>query len=123
MTKLVPILNTSDLQRSLSFYTEVLDFTIAPWDADLSSPVIDLLREDAKIQLTVLGEVPTGIAFNVEVEDVDELFRYYKDRGLDTSGRLNSPVHQGPLDQSWGTREFYVTDPDGNTLRFRHYPK
>ena len=23
-----------------------------------------------------------------------------------------------PIDQSWGTREFYVDDPDGNTLRF-----
>jgi hypothetical protein len=27
-------------------------------------------------------------------------------------------VHEGPLDQSWGTREFYVDDPDGNTIRF-----
>jgi catechol 2,3-dioxygenase-like lactoylglutathione lyase family enzyme len=122
MTQLVPILSITDLERSLRFYTEVLDFTVAPWDADLSSPVIDLLREGTKFQLTLLGEVPPGIAFNVEVEDVDELFRSYKARGLDTSTKPNSPVHQGPLDQSWGTREFYVTDPDGNTLRFRHYP-
>jgi len=34
--------------------------------------------------------------------------------GLDTSRQSGSPV-----DQTWGTREFYVTDPDGNTLRFR----
>lgn len=27
-------------------------------------------------------------------------------------------VHEGPLNQTWGTREFYVDDPDGNTLRF-----
>jgi hypothetical protein len=27
-------------------------------------------------------------------------------------------VHEGPIDQSWGMREFYVTDEDGNTLRF-----
>jgi hypothetical protein len=27
-------------------------------------------------------------------------------------------VHEGPLDQTWGTREFYVDDPDGNTIRF-----
>src|SRR5438477_12190220 len=27
-------------------------------------------------------------------------------------------VHEGPIDQSWGTREFYVDDPDSNTLRF-----
>lgn len=29
-----------------------------------------------------------------------------------------SPVHQGPIDQTWDTREFYVDDPDGNTLAF-----
>lgn len=122
MTKFVPILSISDLKRSLGFYTNVLDFTVAPYDADLSSPVIDLLREGAKIQLTLLSEVPPGIAVNVEVEDVDELFRIYLERGLDTRAKQDSPVHQGPLDQSWGTREFYVSDPDGNTLRFRHYP-
>jgi len=27
-------------------------------------------------------------------------------------------VHLGPVDQTWGTREFYVTDLEGNTLRF-----
>jgi hypothetical protein len=27
-------------------------------------------------------------------------------------------VHEGPIEQTWGTREFYVDDPDGNTLRF-----
>ncbi len=50
--------------------------------------------------------------------DVDELFKSYLARGLDTSRKAASPVHQGPVDQTWGKREFYVTDPDGNTLRF-----
>ena len=121
MTQLVPILSVTDLGRSIGFYTVILDFAVAPYDADLSSPVIDLVREGAKIQLTLLGENPRGIAVNVEVDEVDNLFRSFIDRGLDTSAKPNSPVHQGPLDQSWGTREFYVTDPDGNTLRFRHY--
>jgi hypothetical protein len=26
---------------------------------------------------------------------------------------------RAPTDQSWDTREFYVDDPDGNTLRFK----
>lgn len=30
---------------------------------------------------------------------------------------LTLTAHLGPVDQSWGTREFYVTDPSGNTLR------
>jgi hypothetical protein len=55
---------------------------------------------------------------NVRVDKVDELFQKYIKRGLDTSKKEESPVHQGPLNQSWGMREFYVTDPSGNTLRF-----
>jgi len=31
---------------------------------------------------------------------------------------LKYPDDLGPTDQTWGTREFYVTDADGNTLRF-----
>ena len=50
--------------------------------------------------------------------DVDALFAGFRARGLDPSGKPDSPVHQGPLDQTWGTREFYAEDPDGNVLRF-----
>jgi hypothetical protein len=52
------------------------------------------------------------------VNDVDALFQKYLSRGLDRSTKTDSPVHQSPVDQTWGSREFYVTDPDGNTLRF-----
>lgn len=46
------------------------------------------------------------------------LYKKYTIRGLDQSHRKESPVHLGPYDQSWGNRELYVTDTDGNTLRF-----
>ena len=46
--------------------------------------------------------------------------RAFRGRGLVTPGDPDAPehVHEGPIDQSWGTRELYVDDPDGNTLRF-----
>ena len=50
-------------------------------------------------------------------EDVDALFAKFLERGLKPA-KPESPVHQGPTDQTWGTREFYVDDPDGNTLAF-----
>jgi len=43
---------------------------------------------------------------------------------LPVLGARPSSAHQrgtgapGATDQTWGTREFYVGDPDGNTLRF-----
>ena len=27
-------------------------------------------------------------------------------------------IDSGPVDQTWGTREMYVKDADGNSLRF-----
>jgi catechol 2,3-dioxygenase-like lactoylglutathione lyase family enzyme len=63
------------------------------------------------------GDGVFGQAIAVAVDDVDRLFRTFRSRGL-APGRPESPVHCAPLEQSWGTREFYVDDPDGNTLRF-----
>jgi catechol 2,3-dioxygenase-like lactoylglutathione lyase family enzyme len=54
----------------------------------------------------------------VKTDDLDALWRKFLARGLVTPGRADSPVHEGPTEQTWGTREFYVSDPDGNTLRF-----
>ena len=56
----------------------------------------------------------------VTTDDVYAVFQRFRARGLKTPGNPDAPkeVHQGPIDQSWGTREFYVNDPDGNTLRF-----
>jgi uncharacterized glyoxalase superfamily protein PhnB len=82
-------------------------------------PVVAIRNADAWLMLTTLeGDQKPGISAVVAVENVDELYHRYHSRGLDTSAKKDSPVHQAPLDQTWGTREFYVTDPDGNTLRF-----
>jgi catechol 2,3-dioxygenase-like lactoylglutathione lyase family enzyme len=116
--KIVPVIKCSDLAGSIAFYTRTLDFVLAdPGDA---GPVIEVVHGDAELQLsTMSGDGMFGCAINVWVDDVDALFQKYLARGLDTSNREDSPVHQGPIDQTWGTREFYATDPDGNTLRFR----
>ena len=116
--RIVPVVKCSDLSRSIAFYTETLDFHLA--DPTDTGPVIEIVHGDAELQLsTMSGDSAYGCAINVWVDDVDAVFRTYVARGLDTSGRADSPVHRGPVDQTWGTRELYVTDPDGNTLRFR----
>ncbi|MFV4649355.1 VOC family protein, partial [Mycobacterium tuberculosis] len=64
------------------------------------------------------GDGVFGQALGIRVDDLDALYATFKARGLAPSAKPDSPVHQGPTEQSWGTREFYVDDPDGNTLRF-----
>jgi len=46
------------------------------------------------------------------VDDVDELYAELVAKGI--------PNDLQPADQTWGNREMYVRDPDGNCLRFTH---
>ncbi|MBD2701177.1 VOC family protein [Spirosoma sp. BT702] len=117
--KLIPLFKCRDMPEAVTFYTRILDFSVKYPQATANDWVIDLVNGVAELQLTVLeSDTLFGSVANIRVLDVDALFQYYVARGLDTSSKENSPVHQGPIDQSWGTREFYVTDSDGNTLRF-----
>lgn len=115
----IPIIRCSNVKKSLAFYTQVLDFEKKYLDQSDDDWVIDLVKSDAEIQLSQhAGDSAFGCAVNIRVNNIDDLFRKFVERGLDTSGRPDSPVHCGPVDQTWGIREFYVTDADGNTLRF-----
>jgi catechol 2,3-dioxygenase-like lactoylglutathione lyase family enzyme len=117
--KMIPLLRCRDMKEAISFYTSILDFELKDLNASPDDWVIDLVNGEAELQITCLeGNQNPGIAVNVRVDHVDDLFKKYIKRGLDISNKQNSPVHQGPLDQSWGMREFYITDPSGNTLRF-----
>lgn len=117
--KMIPLFKCRNMVEALDFYTSTLDFRLKYADASADDLVVDLVNEDAELQLTVLeSDNLFGSAVNVWVDDIDSLFNKYLERGLDTSHKKNSPVHQGPLNQTWGTREFYVTDNDGNTLRY-----
>ncbi len=118
---IIPTLRCRWLARSLAFYTRVLDFERVGPDGEVSDPgFVALEREGHELFLSShAGDGAFGQAVVVLTPDVDALFGRLKRRGLevpDTGG--SSPVHEGPVDQSWGTRELYVDDPDGNTIRF-----
>jgi catechol 2,3-dioxygenase-like lactoylglutathione lyase family enzyme len=120
--KIVPVIRSSDLERSLRFYTEVLDFE-RKWpgyeDREKANGVIDLDRHGGEIQLSRhSGDGVFGSVNRVFVDNVDERFETFRARGLDTTRRPKSPIHTAPVDQTWGLREFAVTDPDGNNLCF-----
>ena len=120
--KIIPLFKCRHMQESLDFYTQVLNFRQKYPEETASDAVIDLINEEAELQLTHYeSDTLYGSVVNIVVTDIDERFQRYLDRGLDISGKTHSPVHQGPIEQTWGSREFYVTDPSGNTLRFRQW--
>ena len=115
--KIIPLLRCNDLKEAISFYTKVLDFTLKyPGEAG-NEWAVEIINNDAEIILASRDGTPR-IAIYVKVDDVDVLFTKYVERGLIVPNNPNSPVHNGPIDQTWGLREFYVNDPSGNTLRF-----
>ena len=117
---IIPTVRCSRMAASLAFYTKVLDFQCIDDSSDHEDPAFSILvREGDRLFLSShRGDGEFGQAVAVLVDDVDALVRKFLDRGLKTPGNPGSPVHEGPTDQTWGTREFYVDDPDGNTLRF-----
>jgi uncharacterized glyoxalase superfamily protein PhnB len=56
------------------------------------------------------GDGVSGGVANLIVEDVDALHTEFVVKGV--------PIAVEPLDQTWGTREMYVKDTDGNCVRF-----
>lgn len=117
--QIVPLFKVSDMQIAIRHYTGILDFIMTCPEDNADSPVVDLGHEQMELQITTIeSERLFGSVAYVWTNDVDSLFEKYCQRGLNISTHSNSPVHQGPTDQTWGRREFYVTDADGNTLRF-----
>ena len=119
---IIPTIRCSNMRASLAFYAGVLDFERVDVDDDLADPSVTVLARhgDQLILSSHRGDGAFGQAVVVTTDNVDALVRKFRARGLRTPGNPDAPaqVHEGPIDQSWGAREFYVDDPDGNTLRF-----
>ena len=118
---LIPILTVRDMPEAIAFHTGTLDFRFAfAWPED--APIYaGLVRGTDELHLALAHDgrpYGRGSAM-VLCDDVDALFAAFIARGLAVPARPESPVHEGPLDQSWGSREFYVDDPSGNTLIFQ----
>src|ERR1700753_4176461 len=120
--KIVPVIKCSDLQRSLEFYMETLDF-LWRWpetaEQELANGVAYLAKDGAALMLSRhAGDGKFGSLQRVFVDDVDERYETFRARGLHTTSRPESPIHTAPVNQTWGLREFSVSDPDGNGLCF-----
>lgn len=118
---IIPIVRCRHMAASVAFYTEMLDFMDAG-DGEESGgdPSFRTLVRGSDVLFLSShdGDGTFGQAIVVLVDDVDSIFRRLRERGVRAPEDRRSPVHEGPVEQSWGTREYYAVDPDGNTLRF-----
>ena len=120
LTGLTPNVFSSDLDRSIAFYRDVLGFTITTTVPDARPFVFAWLQRDGvSIFLNDLAaakhEEPdapfvvgqSGISIFIHLEGIGELWPLVKDK---------APVVMALKDQWYGMTEFSVADPDGYVI-------
>jgi catechol 2,3-dioxygenase-like lactoylglutathione lyase family enzyme len=115
--RIVPIIKVSDLHMALDFYCVVLGFNRDfHYRASPDGPdYVGVSLDGHQLHLsTFAGDGKGPATIYVYVDDVDEFYAGCCARGL--------PGHREPINQTWGQREVYLQDSDGNTLRFGSRP-
>ncbi len=111
----IPVLHVSNSTVAEHFYCEGLGFqqrfAYRPHHPDADPCYMGLVRDGVVLHISsFLGDgVPGGVATFI-VEDLDALHVEFVTHGI--------PIDLEPTDQSWGNREMYVNDADGNSIRF-----
>jgi catechol 2,3-dioxygenase-like lactoylglutathione lyase family enzyme/GNAT superfamily N-acetyltransferase len=103
------ILYSSDIQKSIRYYTEVLGFD-QHWTWD-DPPTFGGVNKDV-VQIFFCKECQgkPGTWIAIMVDNVDQLHERIRTKG----GKVLSE----PEDKEWGLREMLVEDPDGHVIRF-----
>jgi catechol 2,3-dioxygenase-like lactoylglutathione lyase family enzyme len=111
----VPVLHVSSSAAAEAFYCGRLGFSrqfaYRP-HADRPDPCyLGISRDEAWLHLSSFsGDGVPGNAAYIAVDDVDALHAELTAQAV--------AIELPPTDQTWGNREMYVRDPDGNSLRF-----
>lgn len=115
----IPVFRCTQLEASLAFYAQVLGAALLWRDHDGPGPGYAAVRlGEHELHLSShAGDGVTGAVAWLAVPDVDGHFAQLQSRGY-VAPTTRGPVFAGPTTQTWATRELYVSDPDGNVLRF-----
>ncbi len=109
MQGLTPMLQTSDMERTISWYGDVLGFRCVGRMGDgwcrLEQGCVSLMF----MQNEHVGAPHATATQYIYVDDVNELLATLKDRVT---------AEWGPEDMPYGLREFAIRDPDGYLLSF-----
>ena len=105
----VPILFSSDVRKSIEYYTEVLGFD-SKWEWDDPPSFGGVSKNGVEIFFCKDGQGHPGTWMAIMVDDVDQYHEIIKSKGAE----ILSP----PEDKEWHLREMLVQDPDQHILRF-----
>ena len=121
-----PVLAARDVAVSIRFY-RLLGFDPSFQD-DAQAPKYAVVHRDGlelHLQWADAGQWVDGLdrpACRFLVDDVDALHAQFVASGAVNATSSDGSPWAAPADTPWGTREFHLRDPGGNSLQF-HRPR
>lgn len=111
----IPVLHTTSADAAERFYCGQLGFRLSfdvPASATRRDPCyLGVVRDGCALHLSShAGDGIAGAVVYFLVDDVDALHADFRS--------CDVPIHIAPVNQTWGMREMYVRDRDGNSIRF-----
>jgi predicted enzyme related to lactoylglutathione lyase len=117
--ELWPLLDVSDINRSVAFYRDQLGFAIVADDAEPGGQMgwCRLVRSGASIMLQGPAEQSEvrselrgrGVCFYFVCDDADAMYRELSSRGMQL---------EAPKIAYYGMKQLYLADPDGYAICF-----
>lgn len=114
----IPVLHVASSKAAEAFYCGQLGFAVTfayrPDSTRADPCYLGLVRDGAALHVSSFaGDGRPGSVVVLVVDDVDALYAELSARTV--------TFELTPTDQTWGNREMYVNDPDGNGLRFTQH--
>ena len=115
INRAIPLVHVTNAAAALKFYCHGLGFQLQfehrPEGVTTDPCYLGITRDGVWLHLSSFsGDGVSGGVVNLMVDDVDKLYEELTAKQV----QIDTP----PVDQTWGTREMYVKDADGNCLRF-----
>jgi uncharacterized glyoxalase superfamily protein PhnB len=114
-SRAIPVLRITNSSVAEAFYCEKLgfhlDFSVPANEKQQDPCYMGVSRDEAIMHLSShAGDGVTGCVVLILCHDVDAVYAEFVAKGV--------AIHLAPVNQTWGMRELYVRDPDGNSVRF-----
>ena len=104
---LSPMIPSYNIEKTVSFFKNLLDFEVAKDD----KTYVILYKDNLTVHILTAGSDIGEMEFYLEVDDIEKVWNNMKDK-------LEGIKVREPFDREYGMREIHVIIPETKTLMF-----